>query len=79
MEFSMDSNEQIRQRALVGLFFSLYIYNSRLEFYPELLEEIEELKAIPDIETNIEFIAIQLLKTKETEKISKKLNEEIYP
>ncbi len=79
MEFSMDSNEQIRQRALVGLFFSLYIYNSRLEFYPELLEEIEDLKAIPDIETNIEFIAIQLLKTKETEKISKKLNEEIFP
>jgi len=79
MEFSMDSNQQIRQRALVGLFFSLYLYDSRLEFYPELLEEIEDLKTIPDIETNIEFIAIQLLKTKETEKISKRLNEEIFP
>ena len=79
MEYSLDSNEQIRQRALVGLFLSLYIYDSRLEFYPELLEEIKDLKSIPDIETNIEFIAIQLLKTKETEKISKKLNEEIFP
>jgi len=38
MEYSMDSNEQIRQRALVGLFLSLYIYDSRLEFYPELLD-----------------------------------------
>lgn len=79
MQFVKDENDQIKQRALVGLFFVLHIYNKRLHFYPELLVQLESLAEDPDIEKHIELIAIQLLKSQETEKISRRLEDEILP
>lgn len=79
IDYSRNKNDQIRQRALVGLFLTLYIYDDRLAFYPSVLKRIESLRHNTDIEKNIELIAIQLIKSKETEKITKKLQEEIIP
>ncbi|OQX79553.1 MAG: hypothetical protein B6D61_03330 [Bacteroidetes bacterium 4484_249] len=79
IDYSLDKNDQIKQRAMVGVFLSLYIYNKRLSFYPSVIEKLKILGDDADIEKNIEFIAIQLLKSKDTEKITKKLEEEILP
>jgi len=79
IDYSRNKNDQIRQRALTGLFLTLYIYDERLAFYPSVLKLIESLRQNTDIEKNIELIAIQLIKSKETEKITKKLQEEIIP
>ncbi len=79
IDCSFNENNQLRQRALVGLFLNLYIYNRRIPFYPELLDKIKSLNASEDIERHIELITIQLLKSKETEKITKKLEDEILP
>ncbi len=79
IDYSRNKNDQIRQRALTGLFLTLYIYDDRLAFYPSALKMIESLRQNTDIEKNIELIAIQLIKSKETEKITKKLQEEIIP
>ena len=79
IDYSGDKNNQISQRALAGLFLSLYVYNERLTFYPNIFEKIENLSRLIDIEKNIELIAIQLLKSKETEKITRKLQDEIIP
>ncbi len=76
---STDSDNQVKQRALVGLFFVLYLYDKRISLYPSLLEKIKGLAVVEDIEKNIELIAIQLLKSRETEKITRKLEEEIIP
>ncbi len=77
--FALDEEDELRQRALVGLFITLYQFNSRLELYPGLLEEIKTLKEIPDIGKHLEMITIQFVKSKETEKITKKLQDEILP
>ena len=79
IDFLSNENEQIRHRALVGLFIVMYMYDKRLELYPEITERIHLLDVHDDLEKNIELIAIQFLKSKETEKISKKLQEEILP
>ncbi|MCD4682715.1 MAG: tetratricopeptide repeat protein [Bacteroidales bacterium] len=79
IDYTLNENDQIKQRALVGLFLNLYIYNKRISFFPDLIEKIKTLADYNDIEKNIELIAIQLLKSKETEKITKKLEEEILP
>ncbi len=79
IEYSFNEQNQVRQRALVGLLLNLYTYNRRIPFYPKLIEKIESLKTSTDIEKHIELITIQLLKSKETEKITKKLEDEILP
>jgi tetratricopeptide (TPR) repeat protein len=79
IEFSLHSNMELRQRALVGLFLTLYIYDKRLFLYPDLLDKIRSLKSVSGIEKHLELIVIQFLKSKQTEKITKKLQEEIIP
>jgi tetratricopeptide (TPR) repeat protein len=79
IEYSLSKNNQVKQRALVGLFLSLYIHDTRIKFYPALVEQIETLGSIDDNRKNIELIAIQLLKSKDTERITKKFEDEIIP
>ena len=79
IDYSFNKENQVRQRALVGLFLNLYIYNRRIPLYPELLEKLESLNASEEIVKHVELITIQLLKSKETEKITKKLEDEILP
>jgi len=78
-EFLEISEDQIWQRALVGLILGFYLYNKRLYLYPTIIEKLKKYQINKHIEKNIEAILIQLIKSKETEKISKKLKEEIIP
>jgi tetratricopeptide (TPR) repeat protein len=79
IDFSLNKNNQVKQRALVGLFLTLYIHDKRLIFYPSLLEQIESLGEIDEIKKNIGLIAFQLLKSKDTERITRKFEDEILP
>lgn len=79
IEFSLNKNNQVKQRALVGLFLTLYIHDKRIIFYPSLIEQIESLGDMDEIKKNIGLIAIQLLKSKDTERITRKFQDEIIP
>lgn len=79
IDYSFSEQNQLRMRALVGLFLNLYIYNQRIQFYPKLIDKIKTLGNYEDIQKQIELITIQLLKSRETEKITKKLEDEILP
>jgi tetratricopeptide (TPR) repeat protein len=79
IDFSFNKNNQVKLRALVGLFLTLYIHDKRIYLYPELVEQIETLGEVDHIKKNIELIAIQLLKSKDTERITKKFEDEIIP
>ena len=79
LEFATDKNMEIRYRALTGLFVTLYLYNQRLHLYPALLQKISYFIEENEPGKDFERIAIQLIKSKETEKITKKLQEEILP
>lgn len=78
IDFLDDGNLHIKYRSLTGLFLILYLYDDRLTLYPEILNRLK-LLSDADLEKHLELITLQFLKSKETEKITKKLQEEILP
>ncbi len=78
-DLTAHSNIQVQQRALVGLMLVLYKYDQRLSTNTEIKERLNiliEKNFSPD---HIISILIQLIRTSETEKIAKKLTDEILP
>ncbi len=67
------------ERAMIGLFLCFLKYNDRYDLYPVLEEKTLALKSFPLIEQHIEAILIQFTKSRETEKVKKKWEEEILP
>ncbi len=70
---------EVWQRALIGLIMGFYHYNSRINLYPELLGLMKKLGNREGIEKEFEQILIQFLRSGETEKISRKIRDEIVP
>lgn len=79
MHASRVDNIQIKARALVGLVIIMQMYDSRWQFYPELQSQLEMLSEDPDFKTHILKIILQLIRSRETEKISRRMTEEIIP
>lgn len=77
--FAAQNEEIVWQRALTGLFLAFLKYNDRVYLYPQLQEKISDYRQSPDIEQNLEAILIQFTKSKETEKVRRKWEEEIMP
>ncbi|MBN3035265.1 MAG: tetratricopeptide repeat protein [Bacteroidales bacterium] len=79
IHYGSDVSEQIRCRSLTGLLLSLIIHDRRLILYPELNRKLAAYTEIPGNRESFRMIALQMLKSKETEKISRRLDEEILP
>jgi len=73
------TSPQVNQRALVGLVITLHLYPSRIALYPELEARISLYKEDPDFSKQLNRVYIQLLRSQETEKIDRKMREEIIP
>jgi tetratricopeptide (TPR) repeat protein len=71
--------EEIRQRALIGILLVLYRYDQWIYLYPEVYNRLSHWMEHPDFIKNIHLIVRQFILTKETEKISKKISEELMP
>ncbi len=78
-EFFNGEENQVWQRALIGIFLGLYRHDQRLNLYPEIVQRLKVAKGNKKLEKNIEAIVIQFLKARETEKVTKKIREEIFP
>ena len=75
-----DADEDgVWNRALVGIVIVFYIYNERMYLYDDLMKKVKQITEDNEIERYVEEIILQLIRTKETEKISKKLQDEIIP
>lgn len=72
-------NVNVSQRALVGILFIFYIHRTRLPYYPELIRRIDLMDEIPSFREDVARIYRQMLLCQETEKIDKKMREEIIP
>ncbi|OFX19467.1 MAG: hypothetical protein A2041_12010 [Bacteroidetes bacterium GWA2_31_9b] len=79
LNFYYYNEEHVYQRALIGLLLGFYKYDKRIQFYPELIKEIEKIAKTSDIDKLTESIIIQIFKSKDTEKLTKKWEEEILP
>jgi tetratricopeptide (TPR) repeat protein len=72
-------NNQISQRALVGLVIVFQLYHARIAFYPEITGRLALLNENERFGKDLNRIQIQMLRSKDTEKINKKMREEIIP
>lgn len=67
------------QRALVGLAVTLLIYGKRLELYPKIINALTLYNEEYGLGTQLNRIIIQLLRAQDTEKINRKMQQEILP
>lgn len=79
LDCSMSDNQHIKQRALVGLCFVLAKYNRFLPYFPSVRNRLVLIADDNHTLENFRNIIIQIIATVETDKISKKLREEILP
>ncbi|MEA4851453.1 MAG: CDC27 family protein [Paludibacter sp.] len=73
------TDQHIKQRAMTGLCFVLSKYNKFLPYFPALRNRLVLLADDNNNIENFKNIIIQIISTVETDKISKKLREEILP
>lgn len=79
LTFCESENVQLKQRAIVGLIIILQMYDARWRLYSECVEHLESLAEDIQFKKSVLNIIKQLIRSRETEKISKRLTEEIIP
>ncbi len=72
-------DEQMRQRALMGLLLAFYKHDNRLKLYPSIRNRFLLNDEDPGFKKIIEEVIIQLIRSKETEELTKRMQEEILP
>lgn len=73
------ANVEVKQRSLVGLCFVLARYNRFIPYFPHIRNRLILLADDNHTSLNFRNIIVQIIGTVETDKITKKLREEILP
>ncbi len=71
--------EQVMERALSGLILNLHYYNERLLLYPDITNRISKMSKNSMFREHCMIIVLQTVRSRETEKLSRKLHDEILP
>jgi tetratricopeptide (TPR) repeat protein len=79
IDFAGEEDQEVAARALVALVILLYRYDSRIEFYPNIIHRLRLMKEELDLEKSLEKIALQLIRTRDTLEIGRKLQEDLMP
>ncbi|MFW5821568.1 MAG: hypothetical protein ACOCWA_09770, partial [Bacteroidota bacterium] len=74
-----DKENKVWQRALVGILLAFYTHHERIQLYPEIQQRVKILQGNRQWNKTIESTVIQLLRAKETEKVTEKIRTEIMP
>ena len=75
-----DSEEiQMNQRAMVALLINFFKYDKRIPFYPSIDGRLKIVSENGSFKRDLERIFIQFIRSRETEKINKKIQDEIIP
>jgi tetratricopeptide (TPR) repeat protein len=69
----------VSQRALVGILLNLYRHDARMPFYPAITGRLKILNEGPEFKRNIQRVILQLIRSKETEKLQQRIRDEIIP
>ena len=79
MDIYESGQEQVMERALSGLILNLHYYNGRVLLYPEITSRLGRMSKLPLFKEHCRIIVLQTIRSRETEKLSRKLHEEILP
>jgi hypothetical protein len=74
-----DTTPHVSERALTGIVFNLYYYDDRLSLYPEVLQMVRDLASESSFRENCRTVVLQAIRSRDTEKLSRRMNEEILP
>jgi tetratricopeptide (TPR) repeat protein len=77
--FYESGEKQVWERALAGLVLGLAFYDRRIIYYPEILQRLRAIQGMKHADKSIEIIIQQYIKARETEKITRKIQQEILP
>ncbi len=72
-------DEEVSQRALIGLIIGIYFYDQRMPFFHAIIGRLQIFIEDPKFRSNFEKTILQFIRSKETEKIQRKLQDEIFP
>jgi len=75
------SHEQVEvsQRALVALVLSLFVYDGRIELYSDISLRLAAATEDSSLQESLIRIFYQLIRSKDTENVTKRMQEEILP
>ncbi len=79
IDFAEEEDQEVAARATVALVIMLYRYDDRIEFYPNIINRLKLLKDDLNFEQSFEKIALQLIRTRDTLEIGRKLQEDLMP
>lgn len=79
MDVATSGDTQLSTRAIVGLVVVMQMYDTRWPLYPELQSRLAIMSENQSFRKTVLRIIIQLIRSRETEQISKKIREEILP
>lgn len=77
--YELNPSEQVKQRAITGFVLCAYLHNNRLPIYANLQERANTWVQRREVSSNLQDIFLQIIRSKETEKITKQINEVILP
>ena len=78
-EAAENEDEEIKQRALTGIILFLRLYDKRLYLYPAINSRLQHLAENTFFIKQIRHLVLQFILCRETEKITRKIKEEILP
>jgi tetratricopeptide (TPR) repeat protein len=73
------AGEEVNVRAFTAILLSLYRYRQRTFLYPKIAERLAILAEEPGFAQTIQIVTLRFILARETEKISRKLRDEIIP
>jgi len=79
LDICENEQEELRQRALTGLLLFLRRYDKRLQLYPNINNRLQHLSEQKQFVKDVRYIILQFILSKETEKITRIMKEEIIP
>lgn len=78
-KLSRDKTQHVSERAVTGLVLTLYYYDERLNLYPEIMQTVKGLGEKPGFREQCRIVVLQMIRSRDTEKLSRRMNEEILP
>ncbi|HLN54182.1 MAG TPA: tetratricopeptide repeat protein [Lentimicrobium sp.] len=72
-------DNQISQRALFGILLTIFLYDKRISYYSTTYKKLLTLKEQPEFREDALNTIIQFNRSRDTEKVARKLQDEILP
>ena len=76
---AQSNDEEVKIRAYTAILIALYFYKDRIDCYPDIRHRLDNLAESNDFRKTVYLIILRFILSRETEKISNKIKDEILP